>query len=336
MGGVIDTIGNGVKAITGGGVQKRPGSTVTQQPGAPPTSGTAAPFSPASTPYTTGPGVTSGVSQGQFEGLDFTKHGPAESYYQNNSSVYQQPSFGEVNNQGLVGQYSDPNSRPAVTNNSQTWFDQYSGSMPNLSANPGLAPYFENAKARAQESINQATAARGSYGSSSANDQIARAFTDLEGQRALKEADYALQRAGEDRAWQSLGGQLAGSADAGSRAISQDEQNWVGLLSNLGMDASKMGLDRTNAGMDAALGAQGAERSRGQDYFNNTTAAGDRFSDQMLRIMLQALGIDADLFGAGNSGSVAEGNAALANEQANAATTADALKTGYTIYSGSQ
>lgn len=330
MGGFLSSVGN---AFSGGGLEKKPSSTVKQQPGAPPIGSTGSqvgPFKPA--PYTTGPGVTSGQSQGQFEGLDFTKYGPAESYYKSNSSVYQQPSFGEVNNQGLVGHYSNPTNRPQVTNNSQTWFDQYSGNMPNLSADPGLAPYFDNAKARAAESIDAAAGARGNYGSSSAIDQNARAFTDLEGQRALKEADYALARAGEDRAWQSLGGQLAGSADAGSRAISQDEQNWAGLLSSLGIDASRLGLDRTNAGMDAAQGAQGAERARGQDYFNNTAAAGDRFSDQMLRVMLQALGLDADLFGAGNSAPIAEGNAALANEQANAATTADALKTGASIY----
>lgn len=333
MGGFVRDTWNTVAGATGNAdkkVQPAPGqtgqSTGTQ-------TGSTGAF--GSGPYSTGGGVTSGVSQ-PMEGLDFTKRGPAESYYQNNSSVYQQPSFGEVNNQGLVGVYSDPNNRPAVTNNSQAWFDQYSSSMPNLSANPGLAPYFENAKTRAEESINSAAGARGNYGSSAAIDQTSRAFTDLEGQRALKEADYALQRAGEDRAWQSLGGQLAGSADAGSRAISQDEQNWANLLSSLGMDASQLGLQRTNAGMDAANAAQGAERARGQDYFNNTAAAGDRFSDQMLRVMLQALGVDADLFGAGNSGAIAEGNAALANEQANAATTTDALKTGASIWSGMQ
>lgn len=329
MGGVFGSFGGGSKRREG------EGSTVsgnTNNPDLTKTSTDPYAQSNQSTPYTTGPGVTSGVSQPQFEGLDFTKRGPAESYYTNNSSAYQTPSFGEVNNQGLVGHYSNPNNRPGVTNNSQSWFEQYSGQMPNLSADPGLAPYFDNAKNRAAESIDAAAGARGNYGSSAAIDQNARAFTDLEGQRALKEADYALQRAQEDRAWQSLGGQLAGSADAGARAISDDEQRWVSLLSNLGIDASRLGLDRTNAGMDAALGAQGAERSRGQDYFNNTAAAGDRFSDQMLRVMLQALGVDADLFGVGNSAPIAEGNAALANENANAATAADALKTGASIY----
>lgn len=314
---------------------QNPNNRSTAPAGSTPATGVAGgPASASQNPYTTGPGATSGQSQPQFEGIDFTKRGPAESYYSNNSSAYQTPSFGEVNNQGLVGHYSNPTNRPQLTNNAQGWFEQYSGQMPNLSANPGLGPYFDNAKARAAESIDAAAGARGNYGSSAAIDQNARAFTDLEGQRALKEADYALQRAQEDRQWQSLGGQLAGSADAGARAMSQDEQNWAGLLSSLGVDASRLGLDRTNAGMDAALGAQGAERGRGQDYFNNTAAAGDRFSDQMLRVMLQALGVDADLFGAENSAPVAEGNAALANEQANAATAADALKTGYSIYSG--
>lgn len=320
---------SGLQAAGGG----RPGQSTVSGPTANPNEGYAG-ATPDNFTVDTGPqaGLTTGQAQPQFQGLDFTKQGAGESYYGNNQQVWQAPSFGEVNAQGLVGQYSDPNNRPDVANNSQNWFDRYSGQMPSIASDPGLGPYYENAKKRAQESINQATAARGSYGSSSANDQTARAFTDLEADRAQKEAQYNLQRLGEQRQWESLGGQMAGSADSSSRAQSQDEQQWAQLLSSMGLDASQLGLQRTNAGQDAANSAQNAQRARGQDYFNNQMMLGDRVADQYAQFMLPALDNDADLFGAANSGGVAQGNQGLANEQANAATTTDALKTGASIY----
>jgi hypothetical protein len=287
-------------------------------------------------PYSSGPGIQPGQKQTQMEGQDFSKLGPGERNWQNNQGVYNAPSFGEVNTQGLVGHYSNPANQPQVTNNSQNWFTQYQGTMPNIASDPGLAPYFDNAKDRAAESINLAAASRGNYGSSAAIDQNARAFTDLEGQRALKEADYNLQRLGEQRAWQSLGGQLAGSADASSRGASQDQQQWAQLLSSLGIDASRLGLDRTNAGQDAANSAQGFQRQRGQDFFSNQMAVGDRLADLMKSVYLPALDNDQEMMEVANSGGVAEGNQRLANETANAKTASDSLQTAFSIYNGLQ
>lgn len=283
-------------------------------------------------PYSSGPGIQPGQAQPQMEGLDFTKQGAGESNYAANAGVYNSPSFGEVNTQGVVGAYSDPNNRPQVTNESANWLSQFRGVMPNLPSDPGLAPYFENAKNRAAESIDQAAASRGNYGSSAAIDQNARAFTDLEGQRALKEADYALQRSADQRAWQGLGGQLASSADSSSRAVSDNEKQWAQLLSSLGIDASRLGLDRTNSGQDAANSAQGLQRQRGQDYFSNQLLMGDRMSDLMKSVYLPALDNDLAMMEAANSGGIAEGNAALANENANAATAKDALGTAWSVY----
>lgn len=290
-------------------------------------------------PYTTGPGVQSGQLQGQFQGVDFTQVGPAESYLKNNSSVWQSPSYGEVNNIGLASHYSDPNNRPQVTNNSQQWFDQYQGQMPSISSEPGFGAYYDNAKTRAAESIDQAAGARGNYGSSAAIDQNARAFSDLEGQRALNEADYNLKRLGEQRAWQGLGGNLAGQADQNSLATSQNEQSWANLLSKLGLDASQLGLQRTNSGMDAANAAQAAERARGQDYFSNQMAMGDRFAELMKSILQPALDNDASLAESQISGGVAQGNNAAATDRQNqqdlmsgaqsAAEVYDALHNGY-------
>jgi hypothetical protein len=175
-------------------------------------------------------------------------------------------------------------------------------------------------------------AARGAYGSSAANDQTARAFTDLEGQRALKEADYNLQRLGEQRNWQSLGGQLAGQADTNSLNQNQNERQWAQMLSQLGMDASQLGLQRTNAGMDAAGAAQGMQRQRGQDYFNNELAKGDRMADMYKTVMLPALENDGTWFGEASSGGVAQGNQTAANERTNAQDTVDYANTGMALY----
>lgn len=277
-------------------------------------------------------GIQEGQAQSHMSSLNMSGPGAGEQYYANNSGAWQSPSFGEVNNQGLVGQYSDPNARPATTQNSQDWFNQYKGSMPSISAEPGFGAYFENAKNRAAESINQAMAARGAYGSSAANDQTARAFTDLEGQRALKEADYNLARLGEQRAWQGLGGQMAGQADTMGLNLNQNERQWADLLSKLGMDASQLGLQRTNAGMDAALGGQAAQRARGNDYFNQQMAMGDRMADLYKTVVLPGLDNDAAMMEQASSGGIAEGNQAANNERTNAQDTLGYLNTAGSLY----
>jgi hypothetical protein len=279
-------------------------------------------------PYVSDQGVQAGQTQGQMQGLDFTQYSPAEQQWRDQGSFYNTPGFGETNTQSIVQNASA--NRPQQVNNSQAYFDQFQ--KPIISQEPGFGAYFDNAKDRVGESINRSSAATGTYGSSSANDQTARAFTDLEGQRALKEADYNLARIGEDRAWEGLGGSLAGQADQQGLANSQDQRGWDEMLSRLGIDSQRLGLDRTNAGFDAANVAGNAERTRGQDYFNNQAASGDRFADLIRSIMGPALDNDASLFGVENSGGVAMGNAGLANETANAAGTKDALATGVTVY----
>ena len=278
--------------------------------------------------YVSDIGVQPGQSQAQFEGLDFTKRGPAEQQWLSQGGTYNTPTFGETNTQNIVQSAQ----QPQQTNNTQTYFDQFNATRPSVATEPGFGAYFDNAKDRAAESINRSTAATGTYGSSSANDQTSRAFTDLEGQRALKEADYNLARLGEERAWEGLGGSLAGASDQQSLANSQDDQNWAGLLSKLGIDASRLGLERTNAGFDAANVAGNAERTRGQDYFNNEAASGDRFADLIRSIMGPALDNDADLFGVENSGGVAGANARVGQEQQNTQNGIGALNTGLAAY----
>jgi hypothetical protein len=276
------------------------------------------------------PQGTSGTAQPQLSSLNNSGPSAGEEYFDANKGAWTTPSFGEVNNQGLVGVYSDPNNRSQTTNNSQGWFNQYQ--KPDIATEPGFGAYFDNAKNRAAESINQTMAARGAYGSSAANDQTARAFTDLDAQRALKEADYNLQRLAEQRAWEGLGGQLAGAADSSALSNSKNEQDWVGLLSRLGIDASRLGLDRTNAGADAANAAGAAKRQRGQDYFNNQLAMGDRLSDIYRTVVLPALDNDAVFRGDASSGGVAEGNQTANNERTNTQDNLGYLNTAASLY----
>ncbi len=277
---------------------------------------------------------SSGTAQSHLSSLN--QSGPTDSKkaYDANAGAWFNPSYGEVNGQGLIGQYSDPNNRVQTTENTQDWFNRFQGQVPNISSEPGFGAYFENAKNRAQESINQAMAARGAYGSSAANDQTSRAFTDLEGQRALKEADYNLQRLAEQRSWESLGGQLAGAADSNNLSRAGMEKDWVALLGNLGIDISRLGLERTNAGQDAANAATAAERQRGQDYFNNQISVADRLAELFKVTVLPALDNDREAAYDASSAGVAGGNQAAANERTNLQDNIDLLNTAASIYGG--
>lgn len=283
-------------------------------------------------PYTQGPSIQTGVYQKQLDSLNQAGPGAGESYYSDNKGVWGSPSGGEVNNWGLVNNYSNPGNRPATSTNTNDWFSQYQSNMPSIDSEPGFGAYYDNAKNRAAESINQAMAARGAYGSSAANDQTARAFTDLEADRAKNEANYNLQRLGEQRGWQGLGGQLAGQADQNNLARNQNEQQWASLLSSLGLDASRLGLQRTNAGMDAASNAQNLQRNRGNDYFSQQLQLGDRMSGILAQGLYPAVDNDGAFVDKLAAGGVAEGNSRAANERQNFKDTLDLGATGYDIF----
>jgi hypothetical protein len=114
---------------------------------------------------------------------------------------------------------------------------------PDISAEPGLGPYFENAQRRALERINQEAAARGHYGTSAAHEIGAQAIADLQGQQALMEADYNLKRLGEQRMWEGLAGQLAGST-------AESQLNWADTLSRIGINVEGMEFGKGMAGID--------------------------------------------------------------------------------------
>ncbi len=184
-------------------------------------------------------------------GMDFASPGVAEQWQQQNQ-----------------GRFLDPTAQ-------QGFFDEAHG---NLSQD--LAPFYENAKRRALETIDTQFGSRGMFGSSAAIDRGAEAVTDLEADRANREGQYGLQRAG-------LLGNLAQGADTSE-------------LSNLGM------------GMGAAGAAQGAHRQRGRDYISDifgmaapTAAMAGNAYNQMIQsdqdMMTQAMMAEMGLAGEAQS-----------------------------------
>lgn len=216
------------------------------------------------TPYNTGPGV---MPQGGGPDPNFNFSGPGygENYFQQHQGQFNQPTAaGSYFNQ-VRGQAQN---HPQGTNNSQTEYNNFN--RPDIAAGPGLDPYYQRAAGRLTEGLNQQSAARGMFGSSQAMDQLSEGLGGLAAQQANREADYALQRLGEQRAWEQLGGSLAGQADANSRANSQNELGWLTGMGGLAGQADQSFLNQLMGGGNMALAAQEAMRGRGQDYFNNT------------------------------------------------------------------
>jgi hypothetical protein len=260
--------------------------------------------------YDSGPGLGQPNTQG-LGSLDMTGPGAAENmfsqlqgrmtapnqagqFWGQNQGQMQQPGMGEGYASGVMGRYQD--GTPGVTQNAGDAWSAFQGAKPDLMADPGLGAYYERAKERTLADLGKQQSARGVYGSSTGMDHAGQAITDLEADRAKNEAQYQLQRAGEQRGWESLGGQLASSADAASRAASQNELDWTSGLGSLafggqnamqgrlgqGFDMAR-GVDQNNMNqwlgtMGAANMAQNAQQGRGQQLFNNQMMMGDRMA----------------------------------------------------------
>lgn len=246
-------------------------------------------------------------------GLNMMTPGAGEAFWNQHGGYYTQPTagqtlFGEergLQQKGLGENYAGEQAikyqggTPQMTQNSQTNYQNFMSQIPNIAQDPGLTPYYQNAEANTTAAIDQAMAARGMNGSSAATGEIAKAVGGLEAEKAGREAQYNLARLGEQRAWLGQGGALAGQADTMSNAASQNQLNWMqglggltqgaeglglartGLYGQLAGQADQSGLARMNSGMGAALGSQGAQENRGQNYFGNEMALGGAYNNTM-------------------------------------------------------
>lgn len=228
------------------------------------------------------------------EGLNFLKPGAAESYFDSMKGNFSDPTMMSGYAKSQLDKYGS--GAPGVSNNAQSAYDDFSKSTP-----ADMSSYYANAERQAQERINKAMAARGTYASSGANDLISEAFTNLEADRAKNEAGYGLSRAG-------LAGTLGSAADASSLAGSTNARNWMTGLGDLAGASDNSSLSRWLGGMSAAQAAQGAQRSRGQDMFNNSLDMGKATSGVMNNAYGNMFANDKDLFGQYLAGLVGAGS----------------------------
>lgn len=227
------------------------------------------------------------------QGLDFTKQGAGESFYGQNQSQYTAPGMGERYSANVMDRYGA--GTPGVTNNAATQYSSFQQNQPNLSQN--LDPYYNNAIRRGEEDIRTNMASKGAYGSSTADDQTRELVTNLRAEQANREGQYGLERAGELRNWQATGGALASGADSSSRGASDNERGWVSTLGDIAGAGQGMAMGRLGQGMNAATTAQGLQRNRGQDYFNNAATTGGAMAGIMGPAYESMISGDVDAMG---------------------------------------
>ena len=147
-------------------------------------------------------------------------------------------------------------------NPAMQFYSQHMLNRPDVSAEPGFGTYYDTAIERSLEDQQRASAARGSYGSTTAQDMEGRRIGELRADQANREADYNLKRLGEERAWEQLGGTLGLNA-------SESQRGWAGTMGAItsAADAAEraVGMENINkaiAGTGAATGADAADLAK--------------------------------------------------------------------------
>lgn len=264
----------------------------------------------------------------------WTGPGARAQAYANNQGVYNTPGTGETTGQNIVDKYGFGGT-PKVSQNSQDWWKQTQANMPRIDTEAGLDPYYKNAEKRSLESLSRQQAARGVYGSTAALNDTQRAITDLNAERANREADYNLRAIGEQRAWAGLGGQLAGSADQNSLMQSQNEMNWMNNLNNWAHGVQDQQQDRAQQGLNAAFGLDSADlaglnagwnaslgaQQMGNDRVGQALAGANQAQNQTMGRLGQGqqAAMGSQSAQQGRSQQLFENNLAVADRQAQAA-----------------
>lgn len=250
--------------------------------------GSPAPFEPMQT----GPGIQDPQGFGA-QGGDLTQRGIGEQAFGHSGGAF----FNEGKSERFAGNTLDQfrNGTPEGTNNQAQNLERFNSSRPSLSGGPGFDAYYDRAAERLGRDMNNQLAARGVYGSSVGVGQLGDAMTDLRADQAKNEADFDLRRIGEQRGWEGLSGQLAGSADANSLANSQNRLNWLGGLGDIAQAGDTFGLNRLNSGLNAANNAQGLEQGRFQTLLGNELGMADRMNGMMGQAYGDMLQNDMDL-----------------------------------------
>lgn len=286
-------------------------------PGAPSYAATAAPPAPAAS--TLDPSTALQPGQANISGIDMSQPGAAEQYFTDNGSRFTAPTAmdnwmsqnggalgtpgtGETFAQTAMGQYGNGNN-PHASNDAEQAYQNFLGSTP-----ANVNPYYDYASDQLSNSMNTQLAARGAYGSSVGLNSLGTGMADLNAQRANAQAAYGLN-------WANTGGTLARGADTSSAASAANELNWMnglgavanngeqdslarlGLGGNLAATQGSQDLNWLQGGMNAAIGAQTAQSTRGQNAFNNEFMMGTGLSNIMGDTYNQMFQTDPTIFG---------------------------------------
>lgn len=242
----------------------------------------------------TGPGLQGPQGYGgPGGGGDLTQRGIGEQMFGALGGGYTRPGLSEGYAAKTLGEHAG--GTPGVAQNQQEYFNEFKSNRPNIGLDAGLDPYYDRARERQSAELDNQLAARGLSTSSGGIGLISDAMKDLNAEQANREADFRLRGIGEQRAWEGLGGQLAGGADAQSNAASQNQLAWTQGLGGLAQGADAMGLQRLNSGIGAANQAQQLEQDRWQQLLGNEMAMGDRMSGMMGQAYGDLLGNDQAL-----------------------------------------
>ncbi len=212
-------------------------------------------------------------------GVGLSDPGMAEQFFQQTAGRYMAPSTTSGLYGSAMGKYG-VGGTPTV-NNQQGFFDQFKKDIPSVMQTPGLDPYYSNAIRKGEEDINKSMAARGLYGSSAANDMNQELVTNMRADQARNEANYNLQKLGEERNWQGLGGSLAAGADAESLGQSANARNWLGQFGNLAQGADTTNTNMLSSGQAAANASQNAAINRFNTAFGANMGLDQAQAQQM-------------------------------------------------------
>lgn len=226
--------------------------------------------------------------------------GAAEQQWETTKNQYAQPTatdklWGQIGNTWQTQQGQGPTI-------AQQGYQQYQQNAP-LPAN--LDPYYQNAWQHSAADLNRQWGGRGQYNSSNALQALGQSRTDLAADQSKAEADYALKRVAEQRAWQQA---------ASDEAIkNQTADLWrLGLVGGIANDASQNDLARLAGGMAGASQAQQAEQGRVRGQITDTENAADAAMRQLFAQYGDMAGADQSLMG-----TIFGSAPAAATEQAN-------------------
>jgi hypothetical protein len=216
-----------------------------------------------------------------------------------------------TNSQGFMNRMQGMEGMTGADNPAMQFFNQFMQNRPDVSKEPGYGTYYDTAIDRALEDQQRASAARGSYGSTAAQDMEGRRIGELRAEQANREAEYNLKALAEQRAWEQLGGNLSVNASEAGRGWA----NTLGTLNTAADSANRaLGLENLNkavSGANVASSADAADLARTLGGIQSANLADTSKNNIMNTLTNLTTGIDSQR--ATDLGTVLSGGATSQN-----------------------